>query len=82
MRLAIKKLLGHLNFGVLALLSNHFQLIKGILRDFLNEIIHHLVRLENVPEEFLSVRPSLCTCSCFNIVFYSLPIFAVQLYCL
>ena len=76
----MQKLFAHLNFGVLALLSNHFQLIKGVLRDFLNEIIHHLVRLENIPEELLSVRPSLCTCSCFDIVFYSFPIFAVQLY--
>jgi len=51
----MQKLFAHLNFGVLALLSNHFQLIKGVLRDFLNEIIHHLVRLENIPEELLSV---------------------------
>ena len=79
MRLSFEKLLSHLYFGVLALLGYDFKLIERVLRDFIDEVVHDHVGLENVPEELLGVGPCLRARPCLHIVFNSLPIFAVQL---
>ena len=66
------------DFRILRLLCYALQLVKGILRDSLQEAIHALIALkDHIAEKLLGVRSGLSTCPSFNIFLHLFPIFTV-----
>ena len=63
----------------MALLCDKLELIKRLLRDALEEVLHAVMRLFNVAEELLGMRPSLSASSSSHILFDFLPIFPKEL---
>ena len=79
LRRCMDRLLWYLYFWVLTFLCDKFKLIKWLLRDILQEDLHAFVRLLDVAEEFLRMRPSLGARSGGHIVLDFLPVLPKKL---